>query len=245
MSIPRFSALPLVAAFLLVQAASVPAAEPAADPLPSWNDGPARKAILQFVRDTTDKESKKYVRPAERLATFDQDGTLWVEQPIYTQVAFALERVAVLAPEHPEWKTREPFKAILAGDREAMAKFTIQEIEEIVAVTHSGITVEAFREIVKDWLARAKHPRFKRPYTELVYQPMLEVMKHLRDNGYKTYVVTGGGQDFVRVYAEAVYGIPPEQVIGSAGQTKYEYGKDGKPVLVKLPKALLIDDKGG
>jgi hypothetical protein len=215
------------------------------DPLPSWNEGPAKKAILDFVRTATGKDSPQYVPPEQRIATFDQDGTLWVEQPIYTQVTFALDRVKALAPKHPEWREKEPFKAILNGDREAIAKFTIQELEGIVAETHTGMTVDEFNAIVKDWLATAKHPKFKRPYTECIYQPMLEVMKHFRANGFKTYIVSGGGQEFIRVYAEAVYGVPPEQVIGSAGQTKYVVGPDGKSELMKLPKVLLIDDKGG
>jgi phosphoserine phosphatase len=215
------------------------------DPLPSWNDGPAKKAIVEFVQATTTQGGPKFVPPEARIATFDNDGTLWVEQPIYTQVTFAIDRVVAMAPKHPEWKDQQPFKAILTRDREAMARFTLQDIEKIVAVTHSGMSVEAFAGIVKEWVAAAKHPRFKRPYTELVYQPMLEVMKYLRENGYRTYIVTGGGQEFVRVLAEAVYGVPPEQVIGTAGQTRYGYGKDGKPMLLKLPKVLLVDDKAG
>ena len=215
------------------------------DPLPSWNDGPAKQAIVEFVRVTTDKASPKFVPPEDRIATFDNDGTLWVEQPIYTQMTFAIDRVVALAPKHPEWKEQQPFKAILTRDREAMAKFTLQDIEKIIAVTHSGMTVEAFAGIVKEWAAGAKHPRFKRPYTELVYQPMLEVMQYLRDSGYRTYIVTGGGQEFVRAIAQPVYGVPPEQVIGSAGQTKYGYAKDGQPMLVKIPKVLLVDDKAG
>lgn len=203
----------------------------AKDRLPSWNEGKTKQAIQAFVHSVTDKGSPSYVPPEDRIAVFDNDGTLWVEQPIYTQVVFAIDRVAALAPKHPEWKTTEPFKSILSGDREAMAKFTIQDIEKIIAVTHSGMTVEAFQAIVKDWLATAKHPRFKRPYTELVYQPMLEVMQYLRANGYKTYIVTGGGQEFVRAFAERVYGVPPEQVMGSAGKVKYEYDKDGKAIL--------------
>lgn len=239
----RWVAAPAVFSCLLL---ALPAAgQPdGADPLPSWNDGAAKKAILEFVRTATDKASPQHVPPAERVATFDQDGTLWVEQPIYTQVMFALDRVKALAPKHPEWKDKEPFKTLLAGGHEALAKFTIQDFEAVIAETHSGMTVDEFHALVKDWLAAARHPRFKRPYTELVYQPMLEVMRHLRANGFKTYIVTGGGQEFVRVYAEAVYGVPPEQVIGSAGQTKYEV-RDGRSVLVKLPRVLLIDDKGG
>ncbi|HZD30255.1 MAG TPA: haloacid dehalogenase-like hydrolase, partial [Candidatus Angelobacter sp.] len=192
------------------------ASAPATDPLPSWNDGPAKQAILDFVKTTTDKGSPKFVPPEERIATFDQDGTTWVEQPIYSQVLFAFDRVGALAPQHPEWKTKEPFKAVLTGDKEAMAKFSLKDIEVIALATHTGMTTEAFQPIVRDWMATAKHPRYDKPYPQMVYQPMLEVMKYLRDNGYKTYIVTGGGQDFVRAYAQQVYGIPPEQIVGSA-----------------------------
>ena len=216
----------------------------AADTLLSWNNGPAKQAIIEFVRDTTDKANPKYVRPEDRIATFDQDGTTWVSHPIYTQAMFALDRVGVLARQHPEWKNQEPFKAVIAGDREAMAKFTEQDWERIVAATHTGMSTEAFLEIVKQWLAMAKHPRFKRPYTELVYQPMVEVMDYLRANGFKTYIVTGGGQEFVRVYSKRVYGIPPEQVVGSSILTKYEY-RDGKPVLMREPKVFFVDDHAG
>jgi phosphoserine phosphatase len=185
------------------------------------------------------------VAPEARIATFDNDGTLWVEQPIYTQATFAFDRVGALAPRHPEWKDQPPYKAILTRDRAAMAKLSPQDLEKVLAVTHAGMSVEAFSGIVKEWAATATHPRFKRPYTELIYQPMLEVMKYLRANGYRTYIVTGGGQEFVRAIAEPVYGVPPEQVIGSAGQTKYGYGKDGKPTLIKQPKVLLVDDRAG
>jgi phosphoglycolate phosphatase-like HAD superfamily hydrolase len=215
------------------------------DPLPSWNDGPARQAIVELVRATTQPGSPKFVAPEARIATFDNDGTLWVEQPIYTQATFAFDRVAALAPRHPEWKDQQPFKAILSRDRAAMAKFGLQDLEKVLAVTHTGMSVDAFGGIVREWAATARHPRFKRPYTELIYQPMLEVMKYLRENGYRTYIVTGGGQEFVRAIAESVYGVPPEQVIGSAGQTKYGYDRDGKPTLIKLPKVLLVDDKAG
>ena len=182
---------------------------------------------------------------AERIATFDNDGTLWCEQPIYVQVQFAIDRVKELAPKHPQWKTTEPFQSILADDTQAMFKFTIQDFAKVVAVSHTGITVEEFRSIVKKWLATAEHPRFHRRYTDLVYQPMLELMKFLRDNKFKTYIVTGGGQDFVRMFAEQIYGVPPEQVVGSAGKTKYEYDKNGKPLLMKLPEVMLIDDHAG
>jgi hypothetical protein len=215
------------------------------DPLPSWNDGAPKQAILEFVRVTTDRTSPKYVAPKQRIATFDQDGTLWVEHPMYTQLVFALARVAALAPQHPEWKTTEPFKAVLAGDSAAMATFTLQDLEAIVFATHGGMSVEAFEEIAQDWIANAKHPRWNRLYTELIYQPMLEVMRHLRANGYRTYIVTGGGQAFVRVYGESVYEVDPEHVIGSADATQFAYGKDGKPTMTRPPKLLLYNDVAG
>ena len=216
-----------------------------ADPLASWNDTATKKAIIAFVTKVTKEGSSDFVKPEERIATFDNDGTLWVEQPIYTQVTFAIDEVIAKAPQHPEWRETEPFKSILAHDREAMERFSIQDFEKVVAVTHSGMTVQQFQEIVKKWLAEAKHPRFKQPYTECVYQPMIELMRYLRANGFKTYIVTGGGQEFVRAFAERVYGVPPEQVVGSMGKVKYEYDKDGRPELIKLPEVLLIDDKTG
>ena len=215
------------------------------DPLPSWNDGPAKQAILDFVKSTTDKANPKFVPPEDRIATFDQDGTTWVEQPIYSQVLFMFDRVAELAPQHPEWKTKPPFKAIVTGDKEAMAKLTLKDLEVLMAVTSTGMTAEEFPPIVKDWWAKAKHPRFDRPYSEMVYQPMLEVLKYLRDNGYRTYIVTGGGQDFVRAYAQQVYGIPPEQIVGSALDTKYQYNKEGQGILMRDPKLLLNNNNGG
>jgi phosphoglycolate phosphatase-like HAD superfamily hydrolase len=199
---------------------------------------------VKFVTKVTKEVGPDFVAPPERIATFDQDGTLWVEHPLYTQAAFALDRVAELASEHPEWKEKDPFKSVLAGDREAVAKFTEQDWARIVAATHTGTTTAEFQAIVQDWLAKAKHPRFNRPYTDLVYQPMLELMAYLRANGFKTYIVTGGGQDFVRVYAEQVYGIPPEQVVGSTIATRYEY-RNGKPVLMREPKVLFIADRAG
>lgn len=226
----------------LILGAPVPA-QPR-DPLPSWNEGSAKQAIVSFVLKVTEKSNPGYVPPADRLATFDQDGTLWVEHPLYTQAMFALDRVRELAPQHPKWKTGQPFKAVLENDREGIARFTEQDWVKIIGATHAGMTTEAFLKIAGDWLAKTKHPRFQRLYTELVYQPMLEIMNYLRDNGFKTYIVTGGGQDFVRVYSEQVYGVPPEQVVGSSLTTKYEY-QDGKPVLMRLPKALFIDDKAG
>ena len=215
------------------------------DPLPSWNDTAPKKAIIAFVEKVAKEGSPDFVKPEERIATFDNDGTLWVEQPIYTQVTFAIDEVIAKAPQHPEWREVEPFKSILAHDRAAMLTFSIQDFEKVVAVTHSGMSVQQFLEIVKKWLAEAKHPRFKRPYTECVYQPMLELMQYLRANGFKTYIVTGGGQEFVRAFAEKVYGVPPDKVVGSMGKVKYQYDKDGNPELIKLPEVLLIDDKAG
>ncbi|MEW6533229.1 MAG: HAD family hydrolase [Thermodesulfobacteriota bacterium] len=217
----------------------------AADPLPSWNDGPVKQAIIQFVQETTDKASLKYVPPEDRIATFDQDGTLWVEHPMYTQVIYCLERVPAVVKAKPELKNVEPFETVLSGNREAIAKFTMKDLEKVLAATLTGMTVDEFNAEVKKWIASAKHPRWDRLYTELVYQPMLEVLNYLRANGYKTYIVTGGGQDFVRVYSDRVYGIPPEQVVGTAGGTKYGYAKDGKPFLTKEPKLLLNDNNAG
>ena len=194
---------------------------------------------------TTDKSGPKYVPPEDRIATFDQDGTLWVEHPMYTQVIYCLERVSAVVKAKPELAKVEPFKTVLSGNREAMAKFTMKDLEKILAATLTGMTVGEFNAEVKKWVAEAKDSRWKRPYTELTYQPMLEVLSYLRANGYKTYIVTGGGQDFVRVYSERVYGIPPEQVVGTAGVTKYGYAKDGKPFLTKEPKLLLNDDNAG
>jgi phosphoserine phosphatase len=213
-------------------------------PLPSWNDGAARQAILDFVRATTDESAPTYVPPEDRIATFDQDGTLWVEHPLYAQAMFALDRVNALAPQHPEWRTQGPFKAVIAGDRTAIGQFTEQDWARIVAATHAGMSTQAFVDIVSQWLATARHPRFGRPYTELVYAPMLEVLSYLQDNRFKTYVVTGGGQEFVRVYSQRVYGVPPEQVIGSSIETKFE-DNGGQPVLMRLPKVFFIDDHAG
>jgi phosphoserine phosphatase len=222
----------------------VSAGNAAADPLPSWNNGPAKNAIREFVKTATDRKGPGFVPIEDRIATFDQDGTLWVEHPLYTQAAFALARVRELAPSHPEWKTTEPFKAVLAGDEQAIGRLSESDWETIVAGTHAGMSTEAFLSDVERWLDAARHPRFKRPYTELVYQPMLEAMRLLRENGFKTYIVTGGGQEFVRVYAARAYGVTPEQVIGSSLLTRYEV-QHGKPVLLREPKVFLIDDKGG
>jgi phosphoglycolate phosphatase-like HAD superfamily hydrolase len=220
-------------------------AQAAADPLPSWNDGPAKQAIVKFVAATTTAGSAEFVAAGDRFATFDQDGTLWVEQPVYAQVAFSLDRVVALAPQHPEWKTEEPFKSVIAGDRAAMAKFTTSDLEKIVFATHTGMTTGEFSALVKNWLATAHDPRWHRPFTDLVYQPMLEVMQYLRANGYKTYIVTGGGQEFVRVYADQTYGIPPEQIIGSALDTEFTYNDAGKAILMRPPKLLLNNNFSG
>lgn len=214
------------------------------DRLPSWNEGPAKKAILEFVQSVSDPKNPKYVPPENRIATFDQDGTTWVEHPLYTQGLFALERVKMLSGKHPEWKKEEPFKSIIKGETQNIATFTEQDWVHIVAVTHTGMTTEAFLEDVTKWLRQAKHPRFKRPFTELIFQPMLEVMNYLRDHSFKVYIVTGGGQEFVRAYSQRVYGIPSEQIIGSTVATKYEYEK-GKPVLMRQPKAFFIDNFAG
>jgi phosphoglycolate phosphatase-like HAD superfamily hydrolase len=241
-TVSKGAAAALVAAALGCWA--IAAAAQSDDPLPSWNDGPAKQAIVGFVDAVTTESGADFVAPEDRIATFDQDGTLWVEHPLYGQAMFALDRVGALASKHPEWKNQEPFKAVLAGDREAMARFTEGDWAHIIGATHAEMTNEAFSEIVQEWLAKAKDPRFERPYTALIYQPMLEVMEHLRESGFRTYIVTGGGQEFVRVYSEQVYGVPVEQVVGSSIATKYEY-QDGKPVLMREPKVFFIDDKAG
>jgi phosphoglycolate phosphatase-like HAD superfamily hydrolase len=213
--------------------------------LPSWNDGAAKQAIFDFVRATIDRSSPNYVFPEDRIAVFDQDGTLWVEHPMYTQVIYCLERVPAVVAKKPELRNAELFKTVLSGNREAMAKLSMRDLEKILAATLTGMTVEEFNAEAKKWMETARHHRWNRPYTELAYQPMLEVLRYLRDNAFKTYIVTGGGQDFVRVYAEKVYGIPSEQVIGTAGGTKYGYGRDGGPFLTKEPKLLLNDNNAG
>jgi phosphoglycolate phosphatase-like HAD superfamily hydrolase len=204
-----------------------------ADPLPSWNGGPAKTAIVEFVEAVTTEGGVDYVPPDARIATFDNDGTLWAEQPIYFQFAFALDRIKALAPQHPEWQDTQPFKAVLEGDPQALAASGEKGLLEIIAATHAGMTTDEFSATVADWLATARHPRFDRPYTELVYQPMLELLAYLRESGFKTFIVSGGGVEFMRVFAERVYGIPPEQVVGSSGVVRLETGPDGRPVLKK------------
>ena len=241
---------PLSAAFVMGVALLFAAvtAQAQTDPLPSWNDGAAKQAIVAFVQATTTQGSPKFVPPEERIATFDQDGTLWVEHPMYTQVMYVLERVPALVKAKPELAKVAPFSTVLEvlkGDRAAIAKLTMADLMKLLAATSTGMSVETFQVEAKKWLAEAKDPRWKKPYTELTYLPMQEMLKYLRANGYKTYIVTGGGQDFVRVYSEAVYGIPPEQVVGTAGGTTYGYAKDGRPFLTKEPKLLLNDNNAG
>jgi phosphoglycolate phosphatase-like HAD superfamily hydrolase len=211
------------------------------DALQSWNDGPAKQAIVEFVRATTTQGSPTFVPPEQRVATFDQDGTLWVEHPLYTQFVYCLDRVPAVVKAHPELAHREPFRTVLSGNRAAIARLSIRDFKTILAATLSGMNTEQFKAEVKQWLDSARDPRWHRPHTELTYVPMLELLKYLRANGYRTYIVTGGGQDFVRVYAEDVYGIPPEQIVGTVGATKYEYGKQGEPLLIKEPKLILND----
>jgi len=215
------------------------------DPLPSWNEGAAKQAILKFVETTTMQGSPSFVPPAERIATFDQDGTLWVEHPMYTQIVYCFERVPAVVKAKPELANVEPFKTVMSGNREAIAKLTTNDLVKILAATLTGMSVDDFRAEAKKWLDTARDPRWKRPFTELTYLPMQEVLKYLRANGYRTYIVTGGGQDFVRIYADEVYGIPPEQVVGTAAGTKYGYTKSGKPFLTKEPNLLLNDNNAG
>jgi phosphoglycolate phosphatase-like HAD superfamily hydrolase len=215
-----------------------------ADPLPSWNDGSSKQAIVDFVDRTTAESGPDFVPPEERIATFDNDGTLWCEQPMYFQLAFALDRVKAMAPQHPEWKDKSPFKEVLAGDLKAALAGGEKSAAQLLAVTHAGMTTDEFAAAVLQWLRTSRHPRFNRPYNECVYQPMLEVLAYLRANGFKTFIVSGGGVEFMRVWAEEAYGIPPEQVVGSSGKLKYEL-RNGKPVLVKLAELDFIDDKAG
>jgi phosphoserine phosphatase len=213
-------------------------------PLPSWNEGSTRTAIVDFVSKVTTPNSPTFVPPPERIAVFDNDGTLWVEQPMYVQLRFALDRVKALAPQHPEWANTAPFNAVLEGDMAAVAKSGQRGLAPIMMATHAGMTTDEFEPIVSSWIATAKHPRFDRLYTELVYQPMLEVLSYFRANGFKTFIVSGGGVDFMRPWADRVYGVPPEQVIGSAIRTRFEM-RDGKPVLIRLPDMDFVDDQDG
>lgn len=232
----------IVASTVMLRAASLRAQ---GDPLPSWNDGTIKQSIVDFVTRTTTMGSRDWVPLAERIATFDNDGTLWTEQPMYVQIAFALDRVKALSARHPEWRTTEPFRSILADDREQLALLGEKGMLEAVAATHAGITTEEFAKTVLDWLATARHPRFKRPYTELIYQPMVELLAFLRANQFKTFIVSGGGIEFMRPWTERTYGIPPERVVGSSGVTKYVVSAPDKPVLMKEAKVDFIDDGPG
>lgn len=215
------------------------------DPLPSWQDGTAKKSITDFVVRVTTPGAADFVQPALRIAVFDNDGTLWSEQPVYFQLAFALDRIKALTPQHPEWKDAQPFKAAIEGDAKALAASGERGLLEIVAVTHAGLTTDAFSRSVSDWLASARHPRFNQPYDKLVYQPQLELLAYLRQNGFKTFIVSGGGVEFMRVFAERTYGIPPEQVVGSSGVVKFQLEPGGTPELIKEPKIEFIDDGPG
>ena len=236
--------LPTASALVFADTAAAQAAT-SDDPLPSWNEGPAKQAIVNFIGATTDKASPLFVPPEERIATFDQDGTLWVEQPAPAQLIYCFDQVPAVVAKQPELKDVEPFKTVLSGDREAIAKLSMPELVKIVAVTLTGMTTDEFGAEVTKWLATARDARWKRPYTELTYQPLQEVLSYLRANGYKTYIVTGGGQDFVRVYSERVYGVTPEHVVGTMGGTKLGYDHDGRPFLTKEPRLLLNDDEAG
>jgi phosphoglycolate phosphatase-like HAD superfamily hydrolase len=227
---------------------SAPAGSPAtiaADPLPSWNSGPAKDSILKFVQATTDSSSPQFVPVPERIATFDQDGTLWVEQPLPTQLFYCFDRLPAVVAANPKLKNVQPYKTVLSGDRAAIAKLTFPDLMKILAVTLTGMPTDQFQTEVKNWLATARDTKWHRPYTDLTYMPMQELLHYLRDMGYKTYIVTGGGQDFVRVFSEQTYGIPPEQVVGTMGATSLSFDKEGKPVLTKDPKVLLNDNNAG
>jgi hypothetical protein len=216
----------------------------AEEPLASWNDGPAKTAIVDFVARVTNEGTAEFVRPEDRIATFDNDGTLWCEQPLYFQGFFALDRVKALAPQHPEWRNEEPFMSILANDMRGVVDAGEKGLLTVLAATHSGMTTDEFAKTVGDWITSARHPKYKRPFNECIYQPMVELLAYLRANGFKTYIVSGGGVEFMRPWTETAYGVPPEQVVGSSGKLKFEM-RDGKPVLLKLPEIEFIDDKEG
>jgi phosphoglycolate phosphatase-like HAD superfamily hydrolase len=234
----------LMAIALVCMLALVPPVARAADALPSWNDGAAKKSIVEFVEKVTNQDSQEFVPIDDRIAVFDNDGTLWAEQPIPFQLAFALDRVKALAPKHPEWKTEEPYASLLRGDLKGALAGGEAAIFKIIVATHAGITTEEFAKIVTDWIATAKHPKTKRLYTEMAYQPMLELLAYLRANGFKTFIVSGSGVVFMRTFAQKLYGIPPEQVIGSSSRLKFEL-RDGKPALMKLPELSFLNDKAG
>ena len=214
------------------------------DPLPSWNEGETKQAIMAYVQDVTNSESQNFIPIADRIATFDNDGNLWSEQPAYFQLFFAIDRVKAMAPDNPEWTNKQPYKAVLENDMETLMSYGEHGLLEIVMATHAGMTTDEFEQIVKDWLANSKHPRFDKPYNELVYQPMLELLDYLRANNFKTFIVSGGGIEFMRPWTEEVYGIPTDQVVGSSIVTKFNYN-NGDPVIKRIPKMDFIDDKAG
>ncbi len=238
----RELAVVLVAVLCIVGAGFARAAQP--DPLPMWNDGPVKARIVAFVEAVTTEGGKDFVAAPDRIAVFDNDGTLWSERPVYFQLAFVLDRVRALAPRHPEWKTQQPFKAALEGDAKSLAAVGEHGLVQLVMATHAGITSDEFAQVVRDWTRTARHPKFERPYTELTFQPMRQLLDYLRANAFKTYIVSGGGAEFMRAFAEEIYGVPPEQVIGSTIKTKYEI-RNGKPVIVRLPAVDFIDDMAG
>jgi phosphoglycolate phosphatase-like HAD superfamily hydrolase len=219
-------------------------AETFVDPLPSWNDTETKAQILDFVRAVSDPDDPAFVEPEERVATFDNDGTLWVEQPLYAEMAFALHRVKDLAQVHPEWKTQQPFQAVIEGDKEALIEAGSRGLVEIIVASHTGMSTTLFDTIVRQWVRDARHPKFEKPYTELAYQPQLELLRHLEANGFKTFIVSGGSVEFMRTYTDQVYGIPPERVVGSSIETRYEV-QGGKPSLLRLPAISFVDDKVG
>jgi phosphoglycolate phosphatase-like HAD superfamily hydrolase len=241
----RFVGFSIAAAVMLAALISSTARAQTPDPLPSWNSGAAKKSITDFVARVTEAGDPDFVPAAARIATFDNDGTLWTEQPNYVQAVFALDRVRTLAPQHPEWKSEQPFKAVLDNDMKTLAALGEKGILTVMMATHAGMTTDEFRKTVLDWLATARHPRFHRPYTDLVYQPMIELLTYLHGNGFKNFIVSGGGVEFMRPWVEKVYGIPPQQVVGSSGVVKFEVGADGKPVLIKLAQVEFVNEGPG
>jgi len=240
------TALPLVVALpaLVGGCATGQGSATGPDPLPSWNDTPARRSILDFVANASNERHQHHIPVSERIAVFDNDGTLWSEQPAYFQLLFAIDRVRALAPQNPQWRTTQPFQAAIEGDMQTLAQSGEKGIAQMVMATHAGMTTDEFDRVVRDWIATARHPDTGRPYTEMVFQPMLELLAHLRDRGFKTYIVSGGGVEFIRVFSEEIYGVPPEQVIGSTIRTEFEMTADG-PVIRRLPELDFIDDKAG
>lgn len=242
MKSPKLAVFVFAASFMIACAPIQKEEAETSDPLPSWNEGETKSSIIKFVSEVTDPGSAHFIEVADRIATFDNDGNLWSEQPAYFQLFFAMDRVKLLADQHPEWKTQQPFKAVLEDDLKTLASFGEHGIIELVMATHANITTEEFESVVKQWLVAAKHPRFKRPYTQLVYQPMLELLEYLRSKDFKTFIVSGGGIEFMRPWVEEVYGIPRDQVVGSSIKTEFTY-QDGQPVIMRLPELDFIDDK--